>query len=94
MAAFWSDKRVVVTGGAGFLGSFLVERLRAKDCRAIVVPRSKDYDLVEMDAPACIPSEIKSKGDIETHVEVNSETSQGGSVSGAKEALRKHRRGQ
>ena len=50
MAAFWSDKRVVVTGGAGFLGSFLVEHLRAKGSRAVVVPRSKDYDLVEMDA--------------------------------------------
>ena len=50
MAAFWSDKRVVVTGGAGFLGSFVVEQLRAKDCRAVVVPSSKDYDLVDMDA--------------------------------------------
>jgi len=40
----------VVTGGAGFLGSFVVEQLRAKGCRQIVVPRSKDYDLVQMDA--------------------------------------------
>ncbi len=43
-------KRVVVTGGAGFLGSFVVEQLRAKGCRDIFVPRSKDYDLVQMDA--------------------------------------------
>lgn len=48
--SFWSDKRVVVTGGAGFLGSFVVEQLRAKGCRAIVVPRSNDYDLVQMEA--------------------------------------------
>jgi GDP-L-fucose synthase len=48
--SFWSDKRVVVTGGAGFLGSFVVEQLQAKGCRQIVVPRSKDYDLVQMDA--------------------------------------------
>jgi len=40
----------VVTGGAGFLGSFVVEQLRAKGCRLVVVPRSKDYDLVQMDA--------------------------------------------
>jgi GDP-L-fucose synthase len=50
MPPFWSDKRVVVTGGAGFLGSFVVEQLRAKGCRAIVVPRSADYDLVDMQA--------------------------------------------
>jgi GDP-L-fucose synthase len=50
MASFWSDKRVVVTGGAGFLGSFVVEQLRTKGCRQISVPRSRDYDLVEMEA--------------------------------------------
>jgi len=47
---FWQDKRVVVTGGAGFLGSFVVDRLRAKGCRDIFIPRSKDYDLVRMEA--------------------------------------------
>src|SRR5215470_20203960 len=49
-ASFWSDKRVIVTGGAGFLGSFVVEQLRAKGCRQIVIPRSQDYDLVQMEA--------------------------------------------
>ena len=48
--SFWENQRVVVTGGAGFLGSFVVEQLRAKGCRQIVIPRSKDYDLVRMDA--------------------------------------------
>lgn len=49
MASFWPDKRVVVTGGAGFLGSFVVEQLRAKGCRQVIVPRSRDYDLVHME---------------------------------------------
>lgn len=47
---FWDQQRVVVTGGAGFLGSFVVDGLRARGCRDIVVPRSQDYDLVQMGA--------------------------------------------
>jgi GDP-L-fucose synthase len=47
---FWSSKRVVVTGGAGFLGSFVVEKLRQRGCTHVIVPRSKDYDLVDIDA--------------------------------------------
>ncbi len=47
---FWSDKRVVVTGGAGFLGSFVVEKLRQRGCTEIFVPRSRAYDLREKDA--------------------------------------------
>jgi len=39
-------ERVVVTGGAGFLGSYVVERLRERGVENIFVPRSKDYDLV------------------------------------------------
>jgi GDP-L-fucose synthase len=46
---FWHDKRVIVTGGAGFLGSFVVEKLRQRGCREIFVPRSQDYNLVEME---------------------------------------------
>jgi GDP-L-fucose synthase len=44
-SGFWRNRRVVVTGGAGFLGSFVVERLRSAGCRHLVVPRSRDYDL-------------------------------------------------
>jgi GDP-L-fucose synthase len=45
----WQDKSVVVTGGAGFLGSSVVQRLAARGCRSIFVPRSKEYDLRERD---------------------------------------------
>ncbi|HQF20522.1 MAG TPA: GDP-L-fucose synthase [Kiritimatiellia bacterium] len=42
------SKRIVVTGGAGFLGSFILERLRQRGCRDnVFVPRIEEYDLVE-----------------------------------------------
>src|SRR5213078_548408 len=46
-----TGKRVVVTGGAGFLGSFVVDVLRARGVRDVIVPRRRDYDLV--DRAAC-----------------------------------------
>lgn len=47
---FWRSKRVVVTGGAGFLGSFVVDKLKERGCGEIFVPRSRDYNLVDNEA--------------------------------------------
>lgn len=43
------DKRILVTGGGGFLGAFVVKKLKTLGCRDIFVIRSKDYDLVRME---------------------------------------------
>lgn len=47
---FWSDKRVVVSGGSGFLGSFVVNKLRARGAAAVITPRRADYDLRDITA--------------------------------------------
>jgi GDP-L-fucose synthase len=45
--SYWNNRRVVVSGGGGFLGAFVVEKLRAVGCREITVPRSREYNLRE-----------------------------------------------
>ena len=46
---FWKGKRVIVTGGAGFLGSFVTAKLRERQATDIFIPRIEDYNLVEPD---------------------------------------------
>jgi GDP-L-fucose synthase len=46
---YWRDRRVCVTGGAGFLGSFVQEVLRERGAKDIFVPRYQDYDLTKLD---------------------------------------------
>src|SRR5574342_194406 len=50
MPVSWPAERVVVTGGAGFLGSYVQDELRRRGAKDVFVPRSKDYDLVDMSA--------------------------------------------
>jgi GDP-L-fucose synthase len=49
---FWHDQRVVVTGGAGFLGSFVVDGLKKRGCGEVFVPRSRECDLRDRHAIA------------------------------------------
>ncbi len=47
---FWKKQRVLVTGGSGFLGSFVLEKLREKGAGFISAPRHQEFDLLEKSA--------------------------------------------
>jgi len=63
--AFWEGRRVIVTGGAGFLGSFVLERLRPLGA-IVIVPRSATTDLVDRGAVARLLAE--ERPDIVLHL--------------------------
>ena len=50
MIKFWNDKKVIVTGGAGFLGQSLVENLKKRGAKKIFVPKVEEYDLRKLNA--------------------------------------------
>lgn len=48
MSGFFEEGRVVVTGGAGFLGGYVIEGLERRGCKNILVPKIEDYDLIDI----------------------------------------------
>ena len=49
MSSFFQNRRIVVTGGAGFLGGYITEGLQKRGCKNILVPKIEDYNLVNLD---------------------------------------------
>jgi GDP-L-fucose synthase len=61
-----ANKRITVTGGAGFLGTYVVKKLRERGYQNVFVPRSRDYDLVDNEAVKKLYHD--SKPDVVVHL--------------------------
>jgi GDP-L-fucose synthase len=57
--AFWAERTVLVTGGAGLLGTHVVRHIRDQGCRAVIVPRSREFDLREKAAIISLFERVK-----------------------------------
>ena len=66
---YWKKRRVVVTGGAGFLGSYVLDGLRQRGAKEIFVPTIEDYDLVQPDVVARMLRDAKP--DVVIHLAAN-----------------------
>jgi GDP-L-fucose synthase len=64
---FWKDKRVVITGGDGFLGRHLVAKIEAKGPKSIFIPEFPKYDLRKYED--CL--QVAKKGDVIIHLAAN-----------------------
>ncbi|MCX6704654.1 MAG: GDP-L-fucose synthase [Candidatus Woesebacteria bacterium] len=64
---FWTDKKVVVTGGDGFLGRHLVAKIMAKNPKSIFIPEFPKYDLRKYED--CL--KVAKKGDVIIHLAAN-----------------------
>lgn len=63
---YWESRRVCVTGGAGFLGSYIIEKLQQRNAGTVFIPKIEDYDLTD---PASISRMLEaSHPDIILHL--------------------------
>jgi len=60
------EKRIIVTGGAGFLGSFIVKKLKERKCKNIFVPKIEEYDLRDIEVVKKMYKD--AEGDIVIHL--------------------------
>ena len=56
---FWANKKVCVTGGAGFLGSFVQEVLKERGASQIFIPTIEDYDLTTSEGVQRMLDDVK-----------------------------------
>jgi GDP-L-fucose synthase len=66
MSDFFKDRRIVVTGGAGFLGGYIIDGLQKRGCKNILVPKIEDYNLIDL--PDVIRMYEDMKPDIVIHL--------------------------